>query len=435
MDKLELFSKCLNLVEGRENPESWWGWWNEHESEVEKLLNHGEFLKLKPRSHGFSWVPVFGSQKGAITILEKNGIAFEISNLYQERYLEELDAYCKEQKRVQREKQKKFKAQHPEWFTQYPKFSKMLAKVLDSSDEIKSAATVEKIVEIEKKLGFILPTQVREFFLITAWFPQRRITNIGIGTRNPKQSCKNPRRQMKQAPVGTKNARSGLRPFPRQHIMKLRLGLILLLFAASAGILVWMYYAATREPRSPKGSPWAETLADLDACCRRKHVKSVQYDHFAGIAADEKRHTAERLFRAMAFSERLQENNCATAILHLGGHYTPPGKIIIFGGTTDGNLERSVAYERQAHAGRSGADIRRAMERGNRYAARILTWASAGDMRNIALLERCRQEGRNAPDTGRFAVCPNCGSLYPSEYADWYCPACLTEGKRFVLFE
>lgn len=129
--------------------------------------------------------------------------------------------------------------------------------------------------------------------------------------------------------------------------MKLRLGLILLLFAASAGILVWMYYAATREPRSPKGSPWAETLADLDACCRRKHVKSVQYDHFAGIAADEKRHTAERLFRAMAFSERLQENNCATAILHLGGHYTPPGKTIIFGGTTDGNLERSVAYERQ----------------------------------------------------------------------------------------
>ncbi len=164
MDKMDLFSKCLNLAEGRESPESWWNWWNEHESEVEKLLNHGEFLKLKPRSHGFSWVPVFGSQKGAIAILEKNGIVFEISNLYQERYLEELDAYCKEQKRVQREKQKKFKAEHPEWFTRYPKFSKMLAKVLDSSDEIKSAATAEKIVEIEKKLGFILPTQVREFF-------------------------------------------------------------------------------------------------------------------------------------------------------------------------------------------------------------------------------------------------------------------------------
>lgn len=217
--------------------------------------------------------------------------------------------------------------------------------------------------------------------------------------------------------------------------MKLRLGLILLLFVASAGILVWLYYAATREPRFPKGSPWAETLADLDACCRRKHVKSVQYDHFADIAADEKRHTAERLFRAMAFSERLQENNCATAILRLGGHYTPPGKIVIFGGTTDGNIERSIAYERQAYAGRGGADIRWAMERGNRYAARMLTWAAAGDMRNIVLMGHCRQEDRNAPDTGRFAVCPNCGSLYTSEYVDCYCPACLTGSDRFVKFE
>ena len=195
-----------------------------------------------------------------------------------------------------------------------------------------------------------------------------------------------------------------------------------------------MYYAATREPRSPKGSPWAETLADLDAC-RRKHVKSVATTIFAGIAADEKRHTAERLFRAMAFSRAVAGEQLRDGDPPSRRSPHAPGKIIIFGGTTDGNLERSVAYERQAHAGRSGADIRRAMERGNRYAARILTWASAGDMRNIALLERCRQEGRNAPDTGRFAVCPNCGNLYPSEYADWYCPACLTEGKRFVLFE
>ena len=217
--------------------------------------------------------------------------------------------------------------------------------------------------------------------------------------------------------------------------MKLRLGLILLLFVASAGILVWLYYAGTREPRSPKGSRWAETLAVLDACRRRKRAKSVQYDHFADIAAAGKRHPAERLFRAMAFSERLQENNCATAILRLGGHYTPPGKIVIFGGTTDGNIERSIAYERQAYAGRGGADIRRAMERGNRYAARMLTWAAAGDMRNIVLMGHYRQEDRNAPDTGRFAVCPNCGSLYTSEYVDCYCPACLTGSDRFVKFE
>ena len=135
---------------------------------METLLSRGEFLKLKPCRHGFQWVPVFGSQKGAIAILEKSGIAFEASNLYQERYLAELDTFCKEQKKVQREKQKEFKANNPELFDRYPKFSKALAKVLDPSDEIKPAATEEQIWNQESVLDFTLPSQVRAFFLLTA---------------------------------------------------------------------------------------------------------------------------------------------------------------------------------------------------------------------------------------------------------------------------
>ena len=96
MNKESLTAKLLDLVEGRETPETWQNWWDEHETELEALLSRGEFLKLKPCRHGFQWVPVFGSQKGAIAILEKSGTAFEASNLYQERYLAELDAFCKE---------------------------------------------------------------------------------------------------------------------------------------------------------------------------------------------------------------------------------------------------------------------------------------------------------------------------------------------------
>jgi hypothetical protein len=69
---------------------------------------------------------------------------------------------------VQREKQKEFKASHPELFGRYPKFSKALAKVLDPTDEIKPAATEEQIGNQESVLGFTLPSQVREFFLLTA---------------------------------------------------------------------------------------------------------------------------------------------------------------------------------------------------------------------------------------------------------------------------
>ena len=58
MDKEILTAKLLDLVEGRETPETWWSWWDEHEPELETLLNRGEFLKLVakywmwPRSAG-----------------------------------------------------------------------------------------------------------------------------------------------------------------------------------------------------------------------------------------------------------------------------------------------------------------------------------------------------------------------------------------------
>lgn len=168
MNKDALTAKLLDLAEGRETPETWRSWWDEHESELEILLNRGEFLKLKPCRHGFQWVPVFGSQKGAIAILEKSGTAFEASNLYQERYLAELEAFCKEQELVQRKKKKEFKTSNPELFGRYPKFSKALAKALDPSDEIKPAATEEQIRSQESVLDFTLPAQVREFFLLTA---------------------------------------------------------------------------------------------------------------------------------------------------------------------------------------------------------------------------------------------------------------------------
>ena len=168
MDKETLITKLLDLTEGRETPESWRGWWNEHEAELESMLNRGEYLKLKPCQHGFQWVPVLTSQKGAIAILEKNSIAFEASNLYQERYLAELDAFCAEQKRVKRQKQNEFKTNNPELFRRYPKFSKALANTIEPSDEIKPAATEEQIENQEKNLDFTLPSQVQEFFLLTA---------------------------------------------------------------------------------------------------------------------------------------------------------------------------------------------------------------------------------------------------------------------------
>ncbi len=214
--------------------------------------------------------------------------------------------------------------------------------------------------------------------------------------------------------------------------MRMRLYLILLLFAASLGILVWIYLSATRYSDVRAQSPWDEIRDDLKACGRRKHVMSMQYDYFANVAAEEHRTDAERLFRAVALSEQMHERNCRQAVERLGDHYVAPAKAVIFRGVTDDNLTRCIAYKRQQLSeGRSEA-IGRAMGRGNRYAARVLVWVSAGDMRQLMLMERCRDQISNQPI---YTVCPKCGMLCEEGYLEAYCPLCMTKADDFVRFE
>ncbi len=219
--------------------------------------------------------------------------------------------------------------------------------------------------------------------------------------------------------------------------MKVRPLFILLLFAVSTGILAWIYYAATRkhDQRPVSDSRHAETLADLDACGRRKHAKSMQYEYFADIAHREHHEHHARLFRAMALSERVHEGKCAEAIGRLGGHYVPPVRVVVFRGTTDGNLERSISYDQRSLHTRRGKEIRRALSSGNRYAAQILARSDASDHQHILLMEQSRI--RHAPqDTVRtYAVCPVCGCLSAVEHEPDFCPYCLTERGRFVRFE
>lgn len=212
--------------------------------------------------------------------------------------------------------------------------------------------------------------------------------------------------------------------------MKIRLLLILLLFVASVGVLVWLYDGKAFLPPKHARSTWHEITADLEACGHRKHLKARQYRHFAKIAAAEHQYPAERLFRAIACSEELQEQNLAAAIHRLGGSYTPPGDIALYGSSTAGNLERCIGIERYRFGRHSDAEIRRAMSRGNRYAVRLQVWAAANDLRQIVLLESL---GRNS--ASGFAVCPRCGNLYATTYLDRYCPHCLTAGEEFIRFE
>lgn len=215
--------------------------------------------------------------------------------------------------------------------------------------------------------------------------------------------------------------------------MKLRPLFTLLLFVVSIGILVWIYYAATRKPKMTQSNPWQEVVTDLETCCRYKFIKANQYDHFALIADEEMSVASAQLFRAMAYAARIQENNCADAIVRLGGHYTPPKKIVVFQGTTADNINRSIAYEQYNRQMGGDKAVRRALSRGNRYAARVLVWAAAGDRVNRQLLEHHRHRiNIGTIYTGGYLVCPTCGNIYTTIDHDAFCPFCLTDKQDFI---
>lgn len=214
--------------------------------------------------------------------------------------------------------------------------------------------------------------------------------------------------------------------------MKVRPILLLLLLVGAAAMFGWMYYAVTKPALRPHKQRSDEALEELDRCGHRKHVKAVQYEQFARIADEEHRHTVAALFRAMAHSERVQEQYCAVAIGKLGGSYTPPQRIILFRGATEGNIDRSIRLETAAADSLHQAQIRRHLTRGHRLAARALIWAAANDVRHRHLLESHRRDEQ--PSTHHFAVCPECGHTYASDALDSFCPHCLTDGKRFVHF-
>ena len=215
--------------------------------------------------------------------------------------------------------------------------------------------------------------------------------------------------------------------------MKARPILILLLFAASVLVLVWLYHASAGSSRKRAASPWQETIADLDECSRDKHARSAQYTHFADIAERENDRQSARLFRAMALSEGIQEQNCVKALSRLGGTYVPPSKVVVFRNSTGENLARSIDLEQHRFTERLCPQIDRAVSAGNRYAAKMLIWSAAIGRQHVRLMQ-ARNPAVCAAGPLDYAVCPVCGNIYDTEFCDHYCPHCLTGCKDFVWF-
>jgi len=164
MEAEEFKNKMLELAVCKILPEDWHSWWTENDESLKIFLNKGDYLRIKPVSHDFRWVPILTSQKGARQYLQQSNIPFEHSDVYQKNYEKELDDYCKESKREAEERLNKIKLQFPLLFEKYPKFCNSLKNTFSEGDKISNNATGHKVYSFSE----ILPQDIVDFFKIVS---------------------------------------------------------------------------------------------------------------------------------------------------------------------------------------------------------------------------------------------------------------------------
>lgn len=177
---------------------------------------------------------------------------------------------------------------------------------------------------------------------------------------------------------------------------------------------------------------YRESLQQLDAGARSCQEGAEQYGRAARRAADEGLLGAERLFRALCYSEQVHELRFVEAILQLGGSYRPPTTLYVSIRSTAHNLQEAMIPTRLRSHQSERSEIERVIREGNRYVARLLIRHAAADNRRRRLLKSyLRMENAAA---AHYLVCPRCGYLCEELFRDPYCPQCYLKGEYFRCF-
>ena len=174
------------------------------------------------------------------------------------------------------------------------------------------------------------------------------------------------------------------------------------------------------------------SLRQLDAGALSSSEGAEQYGRAARQAADEGWIGAERLFRALSYSEQVHELRFVEAILQLGGEYRPPRSLYVRVKSTEENLREAMRPTRLRHSLERVEGIDRVIQEGNRYAARLLIRYAAADNRRLRILSSYRlvQE----PEPQHYLVCPRCGYLCEELFLDPFCPQCYLNSAYFKRF-
>ena len=163
------------------------------------------------------------------------------------------------------------------------------------------------------------------------------------------------------------------------------------------------------------------TQANLNNAYAEESMAHVRYTIYGEVAEREGKPNIARLFRAVAFSEKVHATNDS---MEVGGI-----------GHSDRNLR--MAVERETYdveevypAYRAIAEIQ-----GEKGARRIADWALRSKQVHVAMYRKASQaaeEGHDM-DLGTMFICGVCGHTV-EELAPGSCPVCEAPQRRFVQF-
>lgn len=207
-------------------------------------------------------------------------------------------------------------------------------------------------------------------------------------------------------------------------------------FALAAMAIGASYLFSLRLEAEPTEYLWHESLQGLNELCRAKYRQSRIYDEYARQAERDSLPSQAALLRALAFADGVQCANCRKAIESLGGRFHTPVMQASQLHDTPTHLHMALQAKSAVRKGLAEQCLHRAIEEGNRYIARLLTWCDASDIEQIIILQReIDSQPETAASPAPYRVCPTCGAISNSDLHTAYCPHCMTLGEEFHTFK
>ncbi len=179
------------------------------------------------------------------------------------------------------------------------------------------------------------------------------------------------------------------------------------------------------------------TLDALASSFGGESMAHMRYTLFADKADREGFPNVARLFKAIAYAEKVHAGNHYNALSELKGDLKVVAGATFGPGSTSKNLELAIMGEDYEVNEMYPAYLSLAELQGEKRAANSFKWALEAEKIHVELYRRAKDyvdRGEDFPIEGKVWVCPVCGHTYIGTEPPDRCPVCGAPKDRYVGF-